>query len=231
MHATIISIKSPQENIRVLRLVPADRMEFLAGQYIHIRFNGFQLRPYSIASAPHLDYLDIHIKSNGGEVGEFIMNSLYTGDVIEIDGPFGDMTYSHVTGQDIQQAAPLILIAGGLGITPIKSIIDTAIARRYAGEVSLYWGTDRIEEQYLAEYFRALESHNDHFSFHGVYGTAIGAYAVKHIGNLDTNSVQNLTQFYLAGPPPMITDTVNRLQEIGAKPHCIHYDSYVPPAQ
>jgi ferredoxin-NADP reductase len=95
----------------------------LAGQHVDVRLtaeDGYQAqRSYSIASAPGDDTLELTVERVGdGEVSSYLVGELRVGDEFEIRGPIGGyFVWSKMRG------GPLLLVAGGSGIVPLRCII------------------------------------------------------------------------------------------------------------
>ena len=96
----------------------------LPGQHVDVRLtapDGYQAeRSYSIASPPEEKRVTITVERlDDGEVSPYLTEELRSGDEIEIRGPIGG--YFIWTGDDA--ATPLLLVAGGSGVVPFRSII------------------------------------------------------------------------------------------------------------
>ncbi len=106
-----------------------ETLKYQAGQYITVSkwLEGEQqTRCYSICTSPRNGKLKVGVrKTQNGLVSGFLNNDLGVGDKLIVQGPFGDFAYSSEDSGDIDR---LVLIAGGSGITPILSIVETALA-------------------------------------------------------------------------------------------------------
>lgn len=97
---------------------------FKPGQYVAIRLNlGDQEKPivrnYSLSDRPGLDYYRITIKKEEqGLVSKSLYNSLKEGDLLELSIPLGKF---HLSKEEL---APIVLISGGVGITPMMSMLE-----------------------------------------------------------------------------------------------------------
>ena len=94
-----------------------------AGQHVDVRLtaeDGYQAqRSYSIASAPEDEHLVITVQRlDDGEVSPYLTDTLVPGDELELRGPIG--------GYFVWQEAlggPVLLIAGGAGVVPLRAIL------------------------------------------------------------------------------------------------------------
>ncbi|MFD1259513.1 NO-inducible flavohemoprotein [Entomomonas asaccharolytica] len=95
-----------------------------AGQYLGLRFvllEGEQRRNYSISEAANGKYYRISVKREPqGVISNHLHDNVKEGDIIRVYPPFGEFTL-----QDSDK--PLLLISGGVGITPILSMLQTAL--------------------------------------------------------------------------------------------------------
>src|SRR5690606_35106491 len=99
-----------------------EKLHARAGQFFIFRFLSkglwWQAHPFSLSYAPHADRIRISAKA----VGDFtssLRSGLSSGIPVVIEGPFG------VFGKDIEKEEAILLIAGGIGITPLRSIFET----------------------------------------------------------------------------------------------------------
>ncbi|HCS23890.1 MAG TPA: FAD-binding oxidoreductase [Alphaproteobacteria bacterium] len=226
LHARIVSVEDVMSDTRILRLELAQRQpfKFRAGQYAHLRLGDWPARPYSIASAPGDDFIEFHIRSAGqGGLSDALTSETRPGSEIIIEGPFG---HSYWRGG----ARPLLALAGGLGVAPVKSILEAHLATAGAAPCHLYWGVRSEEQLYLDRHFRVLGQKHPHFSYIPVLSDAAVdarlrrgfvsdalAEDFSHIGDFD---------IYLAGPPPMVAATLPALLDLGADKERIFSDAW-----
>ncbi|HEX8608397.1 MAG TPA: FAD-binding oxidoreductase, partial [Pedobacter sp.] len=111
-------------------IIGGGRPSYLAGQFLTLQFriNNRELRrSYSLCSSPALDEpLSIAIKRvENGEISRFLHHKIAVGDVLEALEPNGLFTYAPV--KEVKRT--IFLFAAGVGITPIFSIIKTALGQ------------------------------------------------------------------------------------------------------
>ncbi len=226
--ARIISIEDVMGDTRILRVELDQRQpfKFRAGQYAHLRLGDFPARPYSIASAPDEDFIEFHIRSAGqGGLSDVLTTQTRPGSSITLEGPFG---HSYWRGG----ARPLLALAGGLGVAPVKSILEAHLAAAGASPCHLYWGVRDETQLYLDRHFRALGQKHPRFSYIPVLSDAAEETPLRrgfvsaalaedfpHLGDFD---------IYLAGPPPMVAATLLALLDLGADKERIFSDAWQP---
>lgn len=218
MTAQVEDIRRVCSDIAILRLrvegVPG--FGWHAGQYVMIGLDGIEHRPYSIANAPSPDgVLEIHIKDakNGGMSSQLLAQA-HKGLRLNLEGPRGT---AFLLPEDVR--SPILLIAGGMGITPLKAIAEQAVTKASGAPVTLYWGTERPEDQYLKDEFEAQAADQPGFDFISVAGTPVVNAVVQTYGALASSRI------YLAGPPAMLDTAVPLLIRHGARADHIYFDA------
>jgi NAD(P)H-flavin reductase len=228
--ATVTDIASPTPEVRVLHMRLGERAELLhfrAGQYVRLWFDDLPGRDYSLGNRPDDPFLEFHIRINSEKgVGRYVGESLRVGDSVGIEGPFGDafLRRSHL--------GPMLAVAGGTGVVPIKSIVGAALAGGMTQPVHVYWGTRTDEDQYALAGFRDLAAR--HRNLHVVSAVATRADGSPHRAGLvseivaqDFPSVAGF-KAYVAGPPAMVDATQQVLLARGLDARDLHADPFVP---
>ena len=189
-----------------LKLPDTERLQFVAGQYIDILLEGGKRRSFSLANAPHDDeFLELHIRHyDGGKFSEYAFHSLRQNTLLRIEGPLGTFFLRD------ESRRPVIMVAGGTGFAPAKSIIEHCIKLSREIPVYLYWGARTRKDLYLHElperwadkynWFRYVPvlsepDGNDHWSGHT---GLVHEQVVKDFDDLSAFDV------YASGPPPMV---------------------------
>lgn len=124
----------------VLRLPPNANFTFLEGQFIDVMWNGVK-RSYSIASSSCHSEIMLYIKLvPQGMMSEYWFNHAKDNDLLRIEGPKGTFVL-----RDADK--PIIFLATGTGIAPIKSILDKMDADEgFAQSIYLFWGNRNSED-------------------------------------------------------------------------------------
>jgi CDP-4-dehydro-6-deoxyglucose reductase len=129
-----------------LRLPPASPLRFLPGQYVDIITKGVR-RSYSLANSPRADnLLELHIRElPGGMLSAFWFGEAKEGDLLRMEAPLG--TFFLREGG----SGPLIFLATGTGIAPVKAILEELAAEPGLAEgrpVHVYWGNRHRRDFY-----------------------------------------------------------------------------------
>lgn len=214
MNATVTAIEAVGDDIKIIRLRPALPFTWQAGQYLNISFGDLPVRAYSIANAPGHNELEIHIKRGKGDASLYVMDKLSAGEQVTISGPEGSSVYDDVIDE------PVLAIAGGLGIAPLKAITEQALHAGHHKPFILCWGTSSPEEKYLQDYFEDFAAAHGHFTFIAVHGRPITEAVTENFGHLGDHRI------FISGPPAMIGALVPLLRDKGATPEKISYDRH-----
>jgi ferredoxin-NADP reductase len=149
----VLAIIDEAPDIRTFRFARPEGFEFTSGQFLTIRVqaDGRDLvRCYSLSSSPSArGYLDITVKRQG-VVSSLLHSSLRAASMVAIKAPAGAFTYP--TGDD----RPLLLIAGGIGITPLLSMLRHATECEPARPVTLLYSARREDQLACRDEITAL---------------------------------------------------------------------------
>ena len=133
----VASTEAATHDIKIVRLkiLSGGPFDFSPGQYASVSFDGLPPRDYSMAGQPGDDLLEFHIRLiPNGAVTPFVQERLAPGDRVKVSGPLGT---AHLRPK---HAGPIIALAGGSGLAPIKSIVESALARGMGQGIYLYFG-------------------------------------------------------------------------------------------
>ena len=193
-------------------------IDFSAGQFVwlNIGHSPFSLyeNPFSVASAPaRTDHLAFVIK----EVGDFTrsIGRIAQGTVAYVDGPHGNLTL------DGRKAAGIALIAGGVGVAPLLSILRQLRQERDQRPIVLLYG-NRVPEQIvyieeLCELQKELDLHTEYVvreppaEWRGRTGVVDAECVNAVFGRSDAAS----WLYFVCGPLPMIESVEHALRAIG----------------
>ena len=143
------------------RLPATERFQFLTGQYVDILLKDGKRRSFSLANAPHDDaFLQLHIRLvPGGLFTEHVFNGRKERDILRLNGPHGSFTLREESDK------PMILLAGGTGFAPLKSLIEHALHEACQRPMVLYWGARAVVDLYLADLPRRWAAEHPHFRY------------------------------------------------------------------
>lgn len=216
---SISRIQAAGADIYLIRIRPPAGFSYKAGQYVDIGFGKLKPRSYSIANAPGENDISVHIKRAAGEASLYIASVLRVGDSVSVSEAQGSSIF------DPADKRPLLIIAGGMGFTPVKAVAEAAIRHNQNAHVQFFWGAQNEHELYMRNYFEDIAENYDNFHFHPVIGTPVGDAAMKALPDLSGYRI------FIAGPPAMVVSLLPRLITQGADAAAISYDAHnTPPA-
>ncbi|KAB2810215.1 1,2-phenylacetyl-CoA epoxidase subunit PaaE [Phaeocystidibacter luteus] len=217
-----------------------DKYRFKPGQYLTLRteIDGNDVRrSYSICSCPQDGELRVAIKRvDGGVFSTYANKTLKVGDELDVMTPIGNFTSEFVAGQTNQYVA----IAAGSGITPIMSLIKTALQTEENSKFILIYGNrnsasvifkDEIEDL-KDKYMNRLEVH------HVLSREDQGSDLMK--GRIDAEKVEAFAEkffdldktagYFLCGPEEIIRASEKALSNLGVNKDLIHFELFTPAA-
>jgi NAD(P)H-flavin reductase/hemoglobin-like flavoprotein len=145
-------------DLAVLTIKPDQPLPYTPGQYVAVQVPRWPRvwRNFSIANAPRENGLvDLHVRGvRGGMVSGSLVHNTRPGDTLLLGPACGEMTAS------ADRESPLLCIAGGTGLAPVKAIIEGVINASKPGqrrEIVLYFGARSTEDLYDLPDLRVLE--------------------------------------------------------------------------
>jgi len=228
----VVTLDDATHDIRRLRLAieAGGPFSFSAGQYAALTFAGQAPRDYSMASRPDIVDLEFHIRRTvGGSASSYVAERLRVGDTVKVEGPFGSSFLRE------RHMGPIIAIAGGSGLAPIKSIVESALAAGMAQPIDLYFGVRAERDLYLEDHFRMLAARYGNFRFIPVLSQPEGA-TTRRCGFVHEAAVADHPDLdgakaYLAGPPVMVEAATTALLARGMRRQDVHADAFYTEAE
>lgn len=224
-------------------LAPADGLplpKFIPGQFLTFQFDlptadgevRRAVRCYSLSDRPRHDVYRISVKREPeGLVSSHLHDQVQEGDSLMVKAPSGQF---HLLEEP---PLPLVLIAGGIGITPMLSILLSLLDKESERDIWLFYGVGNGREVVMHDKLQALADYHSRFHLHLCYsrpdeGDRLGI-DYQHVGRVDVPLLQSALklaryQFYVCGPGAMMETIVPGLENIGVAPEDIHYEAFGP---
>lgn len=199
------------------------------------------VRCYSLSDSPRPDYYRVSIKRvpappdhpelPPGISSGFFHDHVHEGDRLMVRAPSG---HFHLIEDE---PLPIVLIAGGIGITPMLSILNSVLERGIEREVWLYYGVRNGSEHVMKRHLQTLASRHSNFHLHVCYSAPnendVKGTDYDYRGRIDVALLRNTLrlaryQFYVCGPKPMMESLVPALEEWGVDSGDIYYESFGP---
>lgn len=232
---TIESIEQLTHDIKGLRLkLPeGEKAKFKAGQYIQLytkpygKIKESVYRAYSIANAPSdNEAIDLIIRQvPDGICTTYVHTQLSEGDNVKINGPYGEF---YLRGN----CNEIVMIAGGSGLAPIKSIILDVLEKGIDIKMNFFFGAVTKRDLYNLEYFHDLAAKHNNFRFIPALSKPAPEDNWDGEVGLITEVVEryikdgNGMEVYLCGSPGMIKACINVLAGKGILEEKVYYDKF-----
>ena len=214
--------------ILILRISSEEEFKFKAGQYAELYFNQCKEKHFSMANPPSTNELEFHIKTlDGGEVSNYVQNTLQIGETVKVRGPFGNayLRDSH--------KGPIIAVAGGTGLAPILSIIKSSQDIKMKQPIQVYYGAQSEKDLYFLKQFEELIKNNKNLSFVPVVMELSENKTLRNglVTEIVINDIKDFDGYkaYLAGPPKMVEAAEKILSSHGIRKVDIHSDAFYTP--
>lgn len=196
---------------------------FKAGQFIDITLSNppetdaeGNTRGFSIASAPQEDFLMVTTRLRDTAFKRSL-KAIPLGTEVKVEGPFGNLTLHNNVSR------PCVLLAGGIGITPFRSIVVRAAREKLAHHIFLFYSNRRPEDAAFLEDLQALQKENPNFhliatmtdmdqshrAWQGETGFIDKEMLSRHLKGAD-NAI-----YYIAGPAAMVNGLQKMLNGAG----------------
>lgn len=153
------------------------------------------------------------------------------GDVLRVKAPSGHFFI------DPDPSVPAVLIGGGIGITPMISMLRWCVANQPQRLVHLYYGLRNSDEHAFKSTLEQLAAAHPALRLHVVYSRPLAADLAgrdhRHPGHVDLELLRRTLphgrhQFYVCGPPAMMQTLVPALAEWGVPVADIHFEAFGP---
>ena len=193
-------------------------LDYMPGQFVFITPVSAEVpkeeHPFTIASTPSRPpVLQFVIRAVGDWTDK--INRLKPGESVFIDGPYG--RFSHMT---LSENEPMVMIAGGIGITPMLSMLRYMADVGDRREILLIWSNKTTEHIVFPEEFKNLENRLRHFRvIHVITRDREDDYESGRLNQIKLEKMLNgwsrQSKVFICGPFEMMKDIIRALKKIG----------------
>lgn len=197
------------------------------GQYVNILLPDGATRSFSMASPPRADgtEIDFHIRRiPGGHFTDTVLGHAEPGMPLHIEGPLGTFCYHE------EDYRPLLMVATGTGLAPIKAILESLLDNPDCPPVTLYWGMRTEADLYLRDVIESWKGRLCDFEFVPVLSRADASWQGRrgHVQDAVAEDFDDLSEhaIYLCGSPDMVAQAKAVFAMLGASMAHIYADSF-----
>ena len=219
-----------------LKFAAGQQMKYRPGQYVQVlapryeKSNEEVYRAYSISSDPKgTDHIELIVRRvPEGICTTYLFDYLKEGDPVKINGPYGEFYVRNTE-------APMIFIAGGSGIAPIKCMLHDMVSNDNQRKSIFFFGVRTMKDLFLVDKISEFEKTLKHFKFvpvvsqpepeakwQGATGRVTN-FALEYLKQQDDAARY---EGYLCGSPGMIDSSVKVLTDAGIASDKIYYDKF-----
>lgn len=230
--------RETKDAVSILFNVPLefkDFYRFKAGQYINLKLtlDGKEIRrAYSLCVAPENEELRIAVKAvSNGTFSVFANSKLKVGDNLEVGTPEGKFTFE----PDAHRSKNYLAFAAGSGITPVLSILQSALKGEPNSTFVLVYGNKTSDDAIFHKQLHDLQlKYVGRFFVHYIYsqvnveGELFGRIDKSTVNFILNNKHKELDfdKFYLCGPEEMINTVSSVLKERNIKESAIKFELF-----
>ena len=185
--------------------------------------DGPDIRRMSLASSPTRPRLEYAVRLSDSPYKKAFA-ALRPGDPVALFGPIGDFV--------LHETRPAVLLAGGIGITPLKGMAEYAADKALPIPIRLLYSSRTEEEIAYRSELETLEKQNPHFRVLHTLTRSAGGRWRGHTGRIDRKLLHEATDglvdpvYYICGAPGMVSGTWQLLRELGTPEEEIEFEAF-----
>jgi CDP-4-dehydro-6-deoxyglucose reductase len=211
-----------------LRLPSNEEFHFVAGQYLDVMLPQNRRRSFSIASCPGRDALiELHIRRvASGEFTQQLFDGMKEKTLLRIEGPLGQFWFRR------ESPRPALLIGGGTGYAPLRSMLRDLLQVGDRRPLHLYWGAQTRQDLYEDEQVRALCAQYPNLRYTPVLSDSqaqdrwTGRLGLVHATVLEDHPQLEQLDVYASGPPAMVETVRQEFTARGLPQQQLFFDSF-----
>ena len=198
-------------------------------------------RCYSLSSVAHESHYRISIKRvlapkdhddiPPGKSSNFFHDFVKENDLLDVKAPSGNFFL------DVTKTTPVVLVGGGIGLTPVLSMLEAVVAHGFQRDVWLFYGVRNDDEHIMKDYLDELDKAHHRLNLKICYSSPKKDSRINenyHYAERVTVDlfkrvlVTNNFEYYICGPPPMMESLVSDLKDWGVPAEDIHFEAFGP---
>ncbi len=201
-------------------------LRYQPGQYVLLGDPDAELvaRSYSIANFPRRDGLISLLVTRvpGGQLSSWVHNALRPGDRVLLSGPYGSFTAAP------GESAPVLFLAGGSGLAPVRALAEAALRRHAGTPVILFFSARTRRDLIDDDRFRRWQCRHSGFRYLRTLTRADGPPPTGRIPAILGGWFGDLSdwQVYIAGAPGFVTACAAAVRARGARPGRVYTEEF-----
>lgn len=220
---------------------------FSPGQYLTFRLDHIEgqsksiVRCYSLSDEVNKDYYRVSIKRVPappkkpdllpGLSSNYFHDYVKVGDVLDVKAPSGHFYLNH------DSKSGVVLIAGGVGFTPMISILNTLLTAKSKRDIWFFYGATNSDQHAMKEYLENIVENHKHVHLINCYSKPLDIdeegvdYQVE--GRVSVKVMKqylpaNNFEYYICGPGPLMVDVTEGLREWGVPDKDVYFEAFGP---
>lgn len=226
--ATLARLHRPCDSVihLTLALPQGGLPDYRPGQYMNVLLPDGSTRSFSMASPPREGgEIDFHIRRiPGGHFTDTVLAQAAPGMPLQIEAPLGAFCYHP------EDYRPLLMVATGTGLAPIKAILESLLDDPDCPPVRLYWGVRTEADLYMRDVIEGWKDRLYEFEFVPVLSRADASWTGRrgHVQDAVAQDYEDLSEhaIYLCGSPDMVVEAKAVFATLGASLDHIYADSF-----
>lgn len=197
------------------------------------------IRCYSLSDCHHPDHYRVSIKqidgdpsipgSHPGKASNHFHKTIRKGTIVDVKAPTGQFYL------DITKSPPVVLIAGGVGLTPVLSMLNALVAAGSKREVWLFYGVRDGSHHVMREHLNRIALENENINLRVCYSQPRDEDRLgedyHHAGRVDVALLRSELPssnyiYFICGPAGMMRTITADLKEWGVPERHVHYEAF-----
>lgn len=201
------------------------------------------VRCYSLSDSPKRDHYRLTIKRivsppgdasvPPGRVSNYLHDHIHENDIIDVRAPSGSFFL------DMSKETPVVLIGGGVGVTPALAMLNAICESGSARETWFFYGVRNRAEHIMADHLRKIAAEHPNVHLQVCYSRpsdkCTPGIDYHHKSHVNVELLKRVLpssnyHFYMCGPGPMMDGLVQGLEDWGVPAECVHLELFGPSA-
>lgn len=211
----VVQVIKRTKSVKSIRLEKPEHFSYLPGQWTFLIFGDGPeriMKPLSFSSSPTEGHLEVTKKLTGMRFSELV-DDLEVGDTLSLDGPYGDFSF-------LGEHDKVCMLSGGIGITPLLSMIKFCIDKKTSTDISLLYSNRNEDEIPFEDDLKQMQRTNLQLEVNMTITNPSSAWrglSGRVNGEMIRSTVPQWAErtYYVSGPQPMVESMTTLLEEMG----------------